>query len=65
MDSARRHDWLPPSWLALIEAVHAQRCATAGAWLAQLQATRDGFAALPMNEALSGAQPAPVTWDPA
>ena len=42
----------------------AQRCATAAAWLAQLQATRDGFAALPVNDALSDVQPAPVAWDP-
>jgi len=65
MAGAQAHDWLPPSWRASIENVHTQRCATAAAWHTQLQAVRDGFAALPVNEALSGARPAPVTWDPA
>ncbi len=65
LGEARAHDWLPPSWCAQIEAVHTHRCATVAAWQAQLQATRNGFATLPMDETLSDDTPAPVTWDAA
>jgi MoxR-like ATPase len=58
---ARSHDWLPPSWLAQIEAVHQGRCESVAKLHVQLQATRAGFAGLPVDEALTGL-PAPVTW---
>jgi len=60
---ARAHDWLPPSWLAHIEAVHHARCAHLDALRAQLRAVRDGFAQLPVNAAApSAAAPEPVHW---
>ncbi|MDP1687144.1 AAA family ATPase [Hydrogenophaga sp.] len=59
---ARSHDWLPPSWLARIEAVHLGRCESVAELLAQLQHTRNGFAALPVDEALED-RPAPVSWE--
>ena len=62
LGAARSHDWLPPSWLAQIEAVHLGRCAAVAALLAQLQTTRAGFADLPVDEALEG-RPAPVSWE--
>jgi MoxR-like ATPase len=65
LNAARSHAWLPPTWRTHIEAVHGERCATVAGWRARLQATRDGFAALPVDEALSEAAPNPVTWNPA
>lgn len=62
LGAAGAHDWLPPSWLAAIEAVHLGRCEQVSVWVAQLQATRDGFAGLPVDQALTG-QPAPVIWE--
>jgi MoxR-like ATPase len=61
LGEARSHDWLPPSWLLQIEAVHLGRCAGVTALLAQLQTTRDGFAGLPLDETKVD-RPAPVTW---
>lgn len=62
LEAARTHDWLPPSWLAQIEAVHLGRCAGVASMLAQLQSTRAGFAGLPVDEALKD-RPAPVNWE--
>jgi MoxR-like ATPase len=63
MQGAHAHDWLPPSWRALIETVHTRRCATLATWQTQLQAICDGFAALPVDEALSDGAPTPVSWE--
>ena len=62
LEQARAHAWLPPSWLLQIEAVHAERCGHLAMLCAQHQSTRHGFAALPVDEALSD-HPAPVTWE--
>lgn len=62
LGAARAHDWLPPSWLAQIEAVHLGRCTSVALLLAQLQTTRQGFAGLPVDETTVD-RPAPVTWD--
>ncbi|MCY1373088.1 hypothetical protein D9M69_603380 [compost metagenome] len=62
LGAARSHDWLPPSWLAQIEAVHLGRCASVVVLLAQLQTTRTGFAGLPVDETLTN-RPAPVSWE--
>jgi MoxR-like ATPase len=62
MGQAGAHAWLPPSWLAHIRAVHQQRCDTVAQWLAQMQAVRNGFATLPVNEAAEPVTPEPVTW---
>jgi MoxR-like ATPase len=59
---ARAHAWLPPSWLLQIEAVHAERCGQLAMLCAQHQSTRNGFAELPVDEALTDL-PVPVTWD--
>jgi MoxR-like ATPase len=59
---ARAHDWLPPSWLLQIEGVHAERCHQLASWCAQCQSTRNGFAALPVDEGASGPVPEPVRW---
>ncbi len=63
MTQARAHDWLPPSQRARIEAVHSARCAAVAGWLQRLQAARDGFAALPVDEALRAEAPAPIAWE--
>jgi MoxR-like ATPase len=63
MQGAHTHAWLPPSWCALIETVHTRRCATVAAWESQLQATREGFAGLAVDEAMGGGDPAPVSWE--
>lgn len=60
---ARAHDWLPPSQRARIEAVHNARCSAVAGWLQRLQSVREGFALLPVDEALRAEAPAPVTWD--
>lgn len=65
LHAARSHAWLPPTWRAHVEAVHGERCAIVTAWRTQLQAARDGFAALPVDAALRDAAPNPVTWNPA
>jgi MoxR-like ATPase len=59
---ARRHDWLPPSWLTQIEAVHEQRCERLGQWLSRLKLVRQGFSAMPLNEEAHATPPEPVTW---
>ncbi len=59
---ARAHDWLPPSWLALIERVHEQRCEAIAQWLSRLQRVRQGFSALPLNEEAQASPPEPVMW---
>ncbi|MDO9483773.1 MAG: AAA family ATPase [Hydrogenophaga sp.] len=59
---ARAHPWLPPSWLLQIEAVHAERCSHLAGLCAQHQSTRNGFAALPVDEALT-TLPAPGHWN--
>ena len=59
---ARKHDWLPPSWLAQIEGVHEQRCGAIAQWLSRLQQVRQGFSALPLNEEAHASPPEPVTW---
>ena len=59
---ARAHPWLPPSWLLQIEAAHAERCSHLASLCAQHQSTRNGFAALPVDEALTD-HPAPVRWN--
>jgi MoxR-like ATPase len=59
---ARAHPWLPPSWLLQIEAVHAERCSHLAGLCAQHQSTCNGFAALPVDEALTD-HPAPVRWN--
>lgn len=62
LERARAHAWLPPSWRAQIEAVHAERCGQLAVLCAQHQSTRNGFAALPVDEALTE-RPAPVRWE--
>ncbi len=62
LGAARAHDWLPPSWLAQIEAVHLGRCAGVASLLTQLQTTRNGFADLPVDETKVD-RPAPVSWE--
>jgi len=63
LEQARAHDWLPPSWLNRIEAVHAQRCAQVEALAARLSELNAGFAALPrLAEDHSEFVPAPVSW---
>lgn len=64
LEPARSHDWLPPSWLAQIESVHLGRCEHLAALLVQLQATRTGFADLPVDTVLTD-RPAPLTWQEA
>ena len=60
---ARAHGWLPPSWMARIEAVHAQRCAQVDALAARLTELHEGFAALPrLAEDTSEFVPTPVSW---
>ena len=60
---ARAHGWLPPSWMARIEAVHAQRCAQVDALAARLAELHDGFATLPrLAEDTSEFVPTPVGW---
>lgn len=60
---ARAHDWLPPSWLLQIEAVHAERCGHLASLCAQHQSTRNGFAALPVEASATAQAPAPVSWE--
>lgn len=60
---AGAHGWLPPSWLARIKAMHAQRCAQVDALATRLADLHDGFAALPrLTEGTSERAPAPVRW---
>lgn len=60
---ARAHGWLPPSWMARIEAVHTQRCAQVDALAARLTELHEGFAALPrLAEDTSDFVPTPVSW---
>lgn len=62
LTEARAHDWLPPSGLRRIEAVHTQRCGAVAQWRARLQAARDGFAALPVDESMRAEVPRSVEW---
>ncbi len=62
LGAASTHDWLPPSWLRQIEAVHHGRLQRLHALQDALQAQRDGFAALPVDRQLPPTQPAPVAW---
>ena len=60
---ARAHGWLPPSWLARIDAVHMQRCAQVDALAARLSGLHRGFASLPrLAEDTSEFVPTPVSW---
>jgi MoxR-like ATPase len=60
---ARAHDWLPPSWLARIEAAQAQRCQQVDALAARLGELQLGFAQLPrLDEDRSASVPTPVSW---
>jgi MoxR-like ATPase len=63
MTQAHAHDWLPPSQRARIEAVHAERCAAVAGWLQRLQAAREGFATLPVDDALRADAPVPIAWE--
>ena len=63
MAQARAHDWLPPLQRDRIEAVHNTRCAAVAGWLQRLQAAREGFASLPVDEALRAEAPAPIAWE--
>jgi MoxR-like ATPase len=62
IQGARDHAWLPPSWRAQIEGVHAQRCEAVAQWLSRLQGVRQGFSALPLSEEAQASPPEPVTW---
>lgn len=63
LTQACAHGWLPPSWLARIEAVHRQRCAQVEALAARLAELHGGFASLPRQaEAATEFVPAPVSW---
>jgi MoxR-like ATPase len=63
LEQARAHGWLPPSWRARIEAVHAQRCAEVDALVKRLTELHAGFAALPrLDEDTSDVVPTPVSW---
>lgn len=60
---ARAHGWLPPSWLARIEAAQAQRCNQVDALAARLAELHHGFAQLPrLDEDRSASVPTPVSW---
>ncbi len=60
---ARTHGWLPPSWLARIEAAQAQRCNQVDALAARLAELHQGFAQLPrLDEDRSASVPTPVSW---
>jgi MoxR-like ATPase len=61
---ARAHGWLPPSWCARIESVHAHRCATVDGLATGLAMVHEGFAALPrLSEDTSETAPVPVRWE--
>ena len=56
------HPWLPPSWRARIEAVHVANESQLQALCAELDEVHAGFAELPLDPALGGPAPVPVTW---
>ena len=60
LGEARAHAWLPPSWLARIDAVHRANGQTTAALVTRLQQLRLGFAALPVDERAANIAPAPV-----
>jgi MoxR-like ATPase len=63
LEQARAHEWLPPSWLARIEAAHAQRCHQVDVLATRLAELHHGFAQLPrLDEERSASVPTPVSW---
>jgi MoxR-like ATPase len=58
------HAWLPPSVADELLLRRAKAVAQLQSLLERLQATRAGFAALPVDAALAAAEPAPVAWAP-
>ena len=60
LGEARGHAWLPPSWLARIDAVHRANGQTTAALVTRLQQLRQGFAALPVDQRAVNIAPAPV-----
>ena len=63
LEPARAHGWLPPSWLARIEALHAKRRAQIDALASRLAELQQGFASLPRQEEdPSAAVPVPISW---
>jgi MoxR-like ATPase len=59
--AAAAHPWLPPTWRARIEAVHAANLALLSDLHQRLAAVADDFAALPVDAALAGPAPLPVS----
>lgn len=57
---ARGHVWLPPSWLAHIDAVHRANGQTTAALVERLQVLQRGFADLPVDLHAAPLAPAPV-----
>ena len=60
LGEARAHAWLPPSWLAHIDAVHRANGQTTAALVDRLQALQQGFAALPVDPQAAAVAPAAV-----
>ena len=61
MAQAQAHLWLPPSWRDAIAALHQDNAQGLGALLARLDDAREGFATLPVDDALAGDAPRPVS----
>jgi MoxR-like ATPase len=57
--------WMPPSLVLRLLDAHAQTLRTLDGLIARLQQTRAGFAALPVDDALPDALPAPVALEAA
>ena len=56
----RSRVWLPPALAARWLGAHAQTLAVLDGLLATLARTREGFAALPVDDTLPAVEPAPV-----
>ena len=61
----REAPWLPPLLAARMAAAQAESVATVEALCARLAGLRDGFASMPVDEALASPAPMPVRWDDA
>ena len=56
--------WLPPALAARLAAAHGHTVAVLDGLLDRLQATRDGFAALPVDDHSAAGAPAPLPLEP-
>jgi MoxR-like ATPase len=55
--------WWPPALAQRVQGAHAQTIALLQALIARLEATRAGFAALPLDDGAAAEVPAPVVLD--